>query len=218
MGKKIIIVSYARDKTRHIKDDSGRLHWDLLCANRLNKAASWSTGEISEVNCSRCLGIFNEQNEVLREQGLKRSDAGLLFAGLSDQGNIQRDRIQHLIDGGIFTGNPGVVGWWANGVWLTKQADDAWCRCELTERGNKIAERIWGVRDERQAIIDDSSRTMADCLAGKYGRYDEPHIYADNAIVDLVILLSKYAELTPKQTVQIEKILSDFDKLEKWYA
>lgn len=72
--------------------------------------------------------------------------------------------------------------------------------------------------EELKSIIDDSSRTMSDCLAGKYGRYDEPHIFGDNAIVDLVIVLSKYAGLTPEQDIQIKKILAGFDNLGKWYA
>lgn len=143
MADRIIIVQQPPDKKKHIKDDSGRLHWDLLCADRQNKAGSWSTGEISEVYCQRCLAIFKEQNEVLSEHGLTRTDAALLFSGLLPHGNIQRERVQYLIDAGIFTGNPGIVGWWDNGEWVTKETGDDWVRDELTENGHKIAVAVW---------------------------------------------------------------------------
>lgn len=149
-GNIIIVQQSPYDGTKHILDDSGRLHWDMLCADRQNKAGSWSTGKISEVDCPRCLAIYNEQNEVLKSQGLKRADTALLSAGLSDHGNIERNRVQHLIDVGIFTGNPSIVGWWENGEWLTKQGPVDWTRCEFTEKGREIAIAIWRTPYETQ--------------------------------------------------------------------
>ena len=140
---RIIYVQQASTGIKHIKDDSGRLHWDLLCAHRQNKAGSWSTGDISDVNCPRCLTIFADQNKVLESHGLNRADAKLLSAGLSEHMNIQRNRVQHLIDNGIFTGNPASVGWWENGEWLTKLIGNDWTRCELTKKGDEIAMGIW---------------------------------------------------------------------------
>jgi len=131
------------DKTKHILDDSGRLHWDLLCATRQNKASTWTTDKLSSIDCPHCLSIFTKQNQVLELHGLKRSDAKLLAAGLSNYGNIERDRVQHLIEVGIFTGNPGIVGWGEHGEWLTKETDTDWVRSELTKKGCEIATAIW---------------------------------------------------------------------------
>jgi len=139
---RVIYVQQANTNVRHILDDSGRLHWDMLCADSPNKAGSWSTGELPSVNCQACLSIYKQQNEVLEDAGLNRSEATLLYSGLLG-GNIQRIRVQHLIDCGIFSGNPAIVGWWENGEWQIKEADSDWVRCELTENGSVIAKKVW---------------------------------------------------------------------------
>ena len=145
---RIIYVQQVGSDIRHIKDDSDRLHWDMLCADKRNKAGSWSTGDIPDVNCQACLSIYKQQNEVLEDAGLARADAKLLYSGLLG-GNIQRFRVQHLIDCGVFTGNPALVGWWESGEWRTREADDEWTRCELTENGHVIAKNVWHVPFQR---------------------------------------------------------------------
>jgi len=139
---RIIYVQQVDSSIRHIKDDSGRLYWDMLCADQRNTAGSWSSGDILAVNCQVCLSIYKQQNEVLEDAGLVRSDAKLLYSGLFG-GNIQRFRVQHLIDGGVFTGSPAIVGWWENGKWRTRETDDEWTACKLTENGNVIAKNVW---------------------------------------------------------------------------
>jgi hypothetical protein len=131
----IIVVNSALEKMTHILDDSGRLHWDRLCADMPNTAGSWFTSpqtNINDVSCPRCVRIWIEQNEALSRHGLQRPDAGLLYRGLSEQANIKRGDVEHLIYASIFSGNsPTVV------------INDEWVRCELTEVGREIAIAVW---------------------------------------------------------------------------
>ena len=47
---------------------------------------------------------------------------------------------------------------------------------------------------------------------------DEAHQYADGVLIDLINTLARHANVSGEQGAYINRILADFEKMDKWYA